>query len=132
MNIGSEEGSIVPLGIGVLVLTSVFVLVCVEIVGVQMQSMRVKQLGDTLALEVASQLESDRVPPVIGLNYLPSVSAKFQKLSQFLNLSITDARIQSNDGKTIESMFCVEWRSVTGISFGNFGKVCESSKARAI
>ncbi len=128
----NESGSILPLGIAVIAGTLVLGLVFLELGGVQYQTVRNKQVSDVLALEVSEQLISDGIPPVIGLDYSPTVAALLKESSQAIGVSAKFISVLSPDGKTLEAVFCTQWTSITGLTLGNFGDVCARSKARAI
>lgn len=128
----SESGSILPLGLAVVAGTLVLGLVFLELGGVQYQTVRNKQVSDVLALEVAGQLVADRVPPVIGLDYSPTVTDVTSASSQVIGVTAKYISVVSRDGKTMEAVFCTKWESITGLTFGNFGTVCARSRARAI
>ena len=128
----SESGSILPLGIAVVAGTLVLGLVFLELGGVQYQTVRNKQVSDTLALEVAEQLVTDGVPPVIGLDYLQTVTDVMAASTDVIGVAVKSASIISRDGKTMEAVFCTQWTSITGVTLGNFGDVCATSRARVI
>jgi hypothetical protein len=128
----SEEGSIIPLGVAAICLSVVLTLVFVELTGVEIQTLRNKQLSDALALKVATDLKTDAISPVVGLEYAPAVQGLTQIASQHLGIDPTAVSILSRDGKTLEALVCTTWESITGLSFELFGKVCATSKARAI
>lgn len=128
----SERGSILPLGIGLVAISLVVALVLSELVGVEIQTHRNKQLSDLLVLKVAGELIRDRVSPVTGLEYLGALNDTASSASEFLGIQPTRISVMSYDGKTIEGLVCTNWQSITGLKMGSFGKVCASSKARAI
>lgn len=128
----NESGSILPLGIAVIAVTLVLGLVFLELGGVQYQTVRNKQVSDALALEVSEQLISDGIPPVIGLDYSPTVVQVLRESSLVIGVSGKSISVLSLDGKTLEAVFCTQWTSITGLTLGNFGDVCARSRARAI
>lgn len=128
----NESGSILPLGIAVIAGTLVLGLVFLELGGIQYQTVRNKQVSDLLALEVSGQLMSDKIPPVIGLDYSPSVAELLRVSSQTLGLNVKSSSVLSLDGRTLEAVFCTQWKSITGFSLGNVGEVCAKSRARAL
>lgn len=128
----AENGSILPLGLGVIAATLAFGLFFLELGGIQYQTVRNKQVSDVLALEVAGQLLGDDIPPVMGLDYAPAISSLVQQATKLLQLVPENFSVISQDGKTVEATFCTRWVSVTGFALGNFGHVCASSKSRAI
>lgn len=128
----SERGSILPLGIGLITLTLTLVLLFIELTGIQIRTVTIKQATDVLALEVSGQLHSDGIPPVVGLDYRPVVRSQLADVSGLLSLQPTVVEVMSKDGLTIEATICESWRSITGLSFGQFGSVCASSKARVL
>lgn len=128
----NESGSILPLGIAVIAVTLVLGLVFLELGGVQYQTVRNKQVSDVLALEVSEQLISDGIPPVIGLDYSPTVVQVLRESSLVIGVSGKSISVLSLDGKTLEAVFCTQWTSITGLTLGNFGDVCARSRARAI
>jgi hypothetical protein len=128
----SDQGSILPIGIAGVALSLAVSLVFLELIGVQLQTLRNKQLSDVLSLKVASDLRKDQISPVIGLEYLPVLRPITAAVSTKLRIRPSKVSVISVDGKTIESTVCSEWESVTGLRLGNFGQVCSSSKARAV
>lgn len=128
----NESGSILPLGIAVIAGSLVLGLVFLELGGVQYQTVRNKQVSDVLALEVARQLVTDGVPPVIGLDYSPTVTDVMATTTHVIGIVAKSASVVSRDGKTMEAVFCTQWASITGVTLGNFGDVCATSRARAI
>jgi hypothetical protein len=128
----SEGGSIIPLGVAAMCLSLALTLVFVELTGAEIQTLRNKQLSDALALEVATDLKTDGIPPVVGLEYAPAVQALTKTASQHLEIEPTAVSVLSRDGKTLEALVCTTWESITGFSFELFGNVCATSKARAI
>lgn len=128
----SDSGSILPLAIAVIVFTLVIGLVFLELGGIQLQTVRNKQISDSLALELAGQLKADAVAPVIGLDYAPALEPELNGLVKLLRLEPKSLSVISQDGKTVEAIFCTPWESVTGLTLGMFGDVCVQSKARAI
>ena len=128
----NDRGSILPLGIAVIAVTLVLGMVFLELGGVQYQTVRNKQVSDVLALEVSEQLISDGIPPVIGLDYSPTVVLLMKESSRAIGVSGKSISVRSLDGKTLEAVFCTQWTSITGLTLGNFGDVCARSRARAI
>lgn len=128
----SDRGSILPLGIAGLALSVVITLLFFELTGVQLQTLRNKQLADVLSLKIASDLRGDQIAPIQGLEYLPVLRTILGTTATQLRISPTRVSVTSNDGKTIESIVCTSWESITGLRLGNFGQVCASSKARAV
>jgi hypothetical protein len=128
----NESGSILPLGIAVVAGTLVLGLLLLELGGVQYQTVRNKQVSDLIALEVAGQLVTDGIPPVIGLDYLPTVKDLLSASSRAIGITAKSMSVLSHDGKTLEAIFCTQWTSITGLTLGNIGEVCASSRARAI
>lgn len=112
--------------------TLVIGLVFLELGGVQLQTVRNKQVSDNLALELAGQFQADGIPPVVGLEYAPMLAPKLQSLVKVLHLAPKSLAVVSRDGITVEATFCTEWESVSGLTLGVFGDVCVLSKARAI
>lgn len=127
-----EAGSVLPLGIAAIAGTLVVGLVFLEMAGVQYQTIRNKQVSDVLSLEVAGQFLADGVAPVIGLDYTPTVKELLNASSKTLSITPNSVSVTSQDGKTLETVVCTQWASVTGITLGNFGDVCATSKARAV
>lgn len=127
-----ERGSILPLGIGVLALSLIFSLTMIELIGIQYQTMQVKQIADVAALQVGEDLYRDHIPPVKNLDYSPTVTETVRLASEHLRIMPKHLEVFSSDGKTIAATACVQWRSITGFSLGNFGNLCATSKARAI
>ena len=132
MTITQDEGSIIPLGIGVIALTAFVAFVFAELIGVQYQTIQNKQLADVLVLKVASDLRADAIAPVANLDYGPVAWELLKVASSHMQVTVSDFSLLSRDGKTVEATVCSEWNSLTGLSFGSYGKVCASSKARAI
>lgn len=128
----SERGSILPLGIGLIALTVLVSFVFAELTGVSIQAFRNKQLADIASLKVAGDLLADRVPPVIGLDYSPVVGDMLAAASNHLEISPTKVLVLSLDGQTLETEICTRWKSITGLTLGNFGDVCARSRARAV
>jgi hypothetical protein len=127
-----DEGSIIPLGIGLISISICLSLFFAELIGVQFQTVQAKQLSDVLAIEVSSSLARDSVPPVIGLHYEQTVQELVSKVALLLRITPSSIAVFSSDGKTIEAMVCTQWKSVTGFTFNGFGSVCSSSKSRPI
>ncbi|MEY4397665.1 MAG: hypothetical protein RLZ53_241 [Actinomycetota bacterium] len=127
-----ESGSILPLGIAIIAGTLALGMVFLELGGVQYQTVRNKQLSDVLALKVAGQLVTDGIPPVIGLDYSPTVTGLIAASSKTIGVTAKYISVVSRDGKTMEAVFCTGWESITGLTLGNFGDVCATSRARAI
>jgi len=128
----SDRGSILPLGLAGLALTLAVTLLFLELTGIELQTLRNKQLADVMALKTATDLKNDQIPPVVGLDYVPAIRPLIFNTSKNLRLSPTSLRLVSHDGKTMEAMVCTRWISITGFSFGNFGGICATSKARAV
>ena len=128
----SDRGSILPLGIAGISLSLVITLVLLELTGVQVQTLRNKQLADIFSLKIASDLRADEISPIEGLEYLPVLRPLLEAASKQLRISPTRVSVISNDGKTIEGVVCTQWESITGLRLGNFGEVCARSKARAV
>jgi hypothetical protein len=128
----SERGSIIPLGIGIIAVTVLLTFVFAELTGVSIQTLRNKQLADVSSLKVASDLLRDDIPPLIGLDYYPVIKDLLIAASNHLEVSTTKVSVQSLDGITLETEICSAWKSITGITLGNFGEVCAKSKARAV
>ncbi|MEO0313403.1 MAG: hypothetical protein RL140_633 [Actinomycetota bacterium] len=127
-----EAGSVLPLGIAAIVGTLVIGMVFLEMAGVQYQTIRNKQVSDVLSLEVAGQLLADGVAPVVGLDYAPTVKKLIFSSAETLSITPSAVSVISQDGKTLETVVCTKWASVTGLTLGNFGDVCARSKARAV
>ena len=127
----SEEGSILPIGIAGVALSLVVSLIFLELIGVQLQTLRNKQLADVLSLKIASDLRSDGISPVVGLEYFPVLRPLATTVARQLRIIPSRVSVISADGKTIESSVCSEWESVTGLRIGVFGQVCSRSKARS-
>ena len=127
-----ESGSIIPLGIAGVALSLVISLVFLELAGVQLQTLRLKQVSDALALSVASDLKVDGIVPLIGLNYAPSQSELLSASTRLVEVQPIEISVMSLDGKTIEAVICSRWKSISGFTFQNLGEVCARSKARAI
>lgn len=130
--IKGESGSIIPLGVSVISLSAIFALVIVELIGVQFQTLQNKQVCDVLVLKVALDLKQDSIAPIKGLEYRPVVTEVLESSSSHLGIQPSEVSVISPDGKTMTATVCTQWRSITGITFGSFGNVCASSKARAI
>jgi hypothetical protein len=128
----SERGSILPIGIAGVALSLVISLVFLELIGVQIQTLRNKQVSDVLSLKIASDLRGDQIAPIIGLEYFPVARPLLEVVARQLRIRPSRVSVQSVDGKTIESVVCSTWESVTGLRLNNFGQVCASSKARAV
>lgn len=127
-----DSGSIIPIGIALMAITTVLVFVFIELIGVQYQTLQNKQLADVLALKVARDLQSDGIAPVKHLDYRPAVSEILAAASSHMSVDVSEVSVSSRDGKTIEALVCSGWTSVTGLSLGSYGQVCANSKARAI
>lgn len=121
-----------PLGIAGLALSLAISLVFLELVGVQLQTLRNKQVADVISLKVSGDLLHDGIAPIVGLEYLPVTQVVFGAAVEHLKIRPSHASVISVDAKTIEATVCSYWRSITGISLGNIGEVCAKSKARAI
>lgn len=128
----TDKGSILPLAVGLLALSLVVSMFFAEQLGVQFQTLQVKQLADVIALQVASDLERDQIEPIRNLDYRPAVKANLEQGAQFLNIHPSQYSVTSFDGKTIEARVCEKWRSITGLKLDVFGEVCASSRARAV
>jgi hypothetical protein len=128
----SERGSILPLGIGVIAVTVVITFVFAELTGVAIQTLRNKQLADVSSLKVARDLLKDGIPPLIGLDYSPVIQDLLSAASNHLQVAPTKVSVFSLDGQTMETEICTQWKSITGLNFGNVGVVCAKSKARAV
>lgn len=128
----SESGSVLPLGIGVIAASVVFVLVMLEVIGCQFQTLQLKQVADVLALQVAEDLHQDKIAPVVNLEYNPVVGDTLKQVNNQMGLKVDEVSVASHDGKTIDATVCAPWRSITGFTLGNAGKLCANSKARAI
>lgn len=128
----SERGSILPIGIGVIALSTIFALVIAELIGCQLQTFQAKQFADVLALQVAGDLQRDHISPVLGLDYRPVITDTLNVARRQLDVKPSDVRVVSRDGKTIDATVCIAWKSITGYSAGHLGQLCANSKARAI
>lgn len=128
----SESGSIIPIGIGIVTLSAIFALVMVELIGVQLQTLQNKQLADVLALKVATDLQRDQIAPVQNLDYLPVVKDLVTEAALQLKINPMEISVMSADGRTISATVCTNWKSITGITLGQLGRVCAQAKARAI
>lgn len=128
----SESGSILPLGIGLIALTALVAFLFMELTGVSLQTLRNKQLADIASLKVSGDLLADGIPPLAGLDYSPAVRDVLASASNHMGVSPTRVIVLSLDGQTLETEICSQWKSVTGLTFGNLGDVCAKSKARAI
>jgi hypothetical protein len=117
---------------GLIALTVLVSFVFAELTGVSIQTFRNKQLADIASLKVAGDLLADGVPPVIGLDYSPVVGDLLASASNHLEISPTKVLVLSLDGQTLETEICTQWKSITGLTLGNFGDVCARSKARAV
>jgi hypothetical protein len=127
-----DNGSIAPIGLGLITLTAAISLVFLELIGVQYQTLRDKQLSDVVAVKIATDLKNDGIAPVMNLDYRPVAQEVLKEGSTFLKVSPTQFSVTSPDGKTIESVVCSRWKSILGFTFGNFGEICARSKARAV
>lgn len=127
-----ESGSILPIGIAALSITVVVSLVFLELVGVQLQTLRNKQLADVIALRTASYMLLNELTPIPGRNYFSVARRLSSEASMELEVTPTETTVFSNDGKTMQATVCSSWISITGLSLGNTGSVCASSKARAV
>lgn len=127
-----ESGSILPIGIGIITLSALFALVMVELIGLQFQTLQNKQLADVLALKVATDLNQDQIPPVQNLDYRPVIQEISAEAAGQLNIEPVEISVISADGRTISATVCTNWKSITGITFGQLGLVCAQAKARAI
>lgn len=127
-----DRGSILPIAIAGLALAVMATLIFLELTGVQVQTLRNKQLADVMVLKVSTDLKNDGIAPVAGLDYFPPVKNLAVAAAKNLRITPTRVLVRSNDGKTMEAMVCTEWQSITGLRLSNFGQVCASSKARAI
>ena len=132
MQVKTDSGSILPLGIGAVALSLLVSLFFAELTGVEIQKLRNKQLSDVLVLKVATDLRKDSIPPVVGLDYSPVVQELSVRTSKVLKFEPTEISVVSQDGKTMEGKVCSRWKSITGLSLDSFGYVCSTSKARAI
>ena len=130
--IRSEQGSIFPIGIGLITLTAVFGLLMVELIGCQFQTMQAKQIADVLALQVGEDLNKDKIPPVANLDYSATLTDTLSLISNQLSLHNVEIKVTSHDGETIDATVCLAWKSITGFTLENVGKLCANSKARAI
>jgi hypothetical protein len=128
----SERGSALPLGIGLISLTLLAVFLFVELTGVSLQALRNKQLADVSSLKVAGDLLADGIPPLVGLDYSPAVRDVLASAANHMGVAPTKVIVLSLDGQTLETEICTQWKSITGLTFGNFGHVCSKSKARAV
>ena len=128
----TDAGSIIPLGIAAITLSLLLSLLFAELTGVEIQTLRNKQLSDLLALKAATDLRKDSIPPVVGLDYFPALKELSQEASRVLKIAPTQVSVLSKDGKTLEGKVCTRWNSITGLTFDAFGTVCSVSKARAI
>jgi len=131
-NVASERGSIFPVGIALIALSMSFGLLFLELIGIQLQTLRNKQVADVLSLKVAGDLLRDGIRPITGLEYLPTTQAELLVTLKHLKLNVSQASVTSVDGKTLEATVCSSWQSIIGFSVGNSGEVCAKSKARAI
>ena len=127
-----ETGSTIPLGLGFLAMVSVFSLVFLELVGIQLQTLRDKQLADLAALTAANQLRVTAVSPVANHNYFSIIKPEILAAERELKLNPTLVSVTSSDGKTIEATVCTQWESITNVRIANGGQVCATSKARAL
>ncbi len=125
-------GSIFPLGIGIVALSALLSFVLVELIGVQYQTLQIKQVSDALAMKVATDLNRDGIAPVPKLEYAPEVSDLLRIASSHLGQSPREVSVMSFDGKTITALVCSDWHSISGLTLGAIGKICAISKARAI
>jgi hypothetical protein len=128
----SECGSILPLGIGLISLTALVAFLFAELTGVSLQTLRNKQLADVASLKVSGDLLADGIPPLVGLDYSPAVRDVLASATNHLGAAPTRVIVLSLDGQTLETEICTQWKSITGLTFGNLGDVCAKSKARAI
>jgi hypothetical protein len=130
--VASERGSILPIGLAGIAVSLMVSLVFLELVGVQLQTLRNKQVADVLSLKVSADLLHDGISPIVGLEYLPATQMVFGVAIEHLKIRPSHASVVSFDGKTIEATVCSYWLSISGITLGNSGEVCAKSKARAI
>jgi hypothetical protein len=130
--IRSDSGSTFPLAIGITALSLALSMFWLESIGIQLQRLQLKNLSDTLVLEVARELKADGIAPLVGLDYSPVTKIQLDDGRRFLKLDITRSQILSFDGRTIDGHLCSRWKSITGFSFGNNAEVCVITKARAI
>lgn len=130
--IRTDSGSTFPLAIGITALSVALSMFWLESIGIEIQRLQLKNLSDTLVLEVARELKTDGIAPLVGLDYSPVTKLQLDDGRRFLKLDITRSQILSNDGRTIDGLLCSRWKSITGLTFGNAAEVCVSTKARAI
>lgn len=130
--IHDEAGSIIPLGVTLISLSAIFALVMVELIGVQFQTLQIKQIADVLVLKVALDLNQDSIAPIKDLEYRPAVIEELESSAQHLGIQPLEVSVTSPDGKTMTATVCAPWKSITGLTFGTLGNVCANSKARAI
>lgn len=128
----TDSGSIIPLGIGAIALSLLVSMLFAELTGVEIQKLRNKQLSDVLVLKIATDLRTDAIPPMVGLEYSPVLEELSARTSRFLKFEPSQVSVLSRDGKTMEGKVCSRWKSITGLSFDSLGLVCSTSKARAI
>lgn len=120
------------MAIGITALSVALSMFWLESIGIEIQRLQLKNLSDTLVLEVARELKTDGIAPLVGLDYSPVTKLQLDDGRRFLKLDITRSQILSNDGITIDGLLCSRWKSITGLTFGNAAEVCVSTKARAI
>ena len=128
----SERGSILPIGIAGVALSLAISLIFLELIGIQIQTLRNKQASDVLSLKIASDLRKDQIAPIAGLDYSPVARPLLEVAAKQLRIRPSSVSVKSVDSKTIECIVCSTWESVTGLRLKNVGQVCASSKARAV
>jgi hypothetical protein len=128
----SERGSILPIGIAGVALSLAISLIFLELIGIQIQTLRNKQVSDVLSLKIASDLRKDQIAPITGLDYSPVARPLLEVAARQLRIRPSTVSVKSVDSKTIECIVCSTWESVTGLRLNNVGQVCASSKARAV
>lgn len=113
-------------------MSAIFAFVMVELIGIQYQTLQNKQVADVLVLKVTGDLHRDAIPPVVGLDYSPTVAQELKQSSTQLGIEPVETALSTVDGKTLSATVCTAWKSITGLKFGALGKVCAQAKARAI
>jgi hypothetical protein len=110
----NDEGSTLPLVIGLASLLLATVFVTAELQTLLVQRSRALNEARFAALYVAKQTE--------GLDYSPAIAGEL--------MGVSSVRVATQDGKTFEAIVCETWKSPFGLRPDT--EVCDSAKARAI
>jgi hypothetical protein len=114
-----EDGSIMPLAIGLSALAVALTLAMCEVATLQVTHSRAQSEARFAAMLVIKS--QNGIPPVAELDYGPTLSGLIQASS---------IRVVSHDSKTVEATVCETWQSPFGLHADQL--VCAVSRSRTV